>query len=88
MRNTGLYFLSMTETETHEWVELAIEAMGGKVSALAKAIPVSHQAVRRWRETGRVDNRHVAAIVNVTRGQVRPEQILSDVFEAIDPRYR
>ena len=57
-------------------MDAAVSRMGGNTSALARALGVSHTAVRKWRLLGRPPAERVLAVeaaTGVSRYELRPD---------------
>lgn len=59
-------------------VEKVIEALGG-LSATARLLNVSHQAVDQWQ---RIPSQHCMAIESLTKGKFTAQQMRPDIFGA------
>lgn len=60
-------------------IKRAIKAIGG-VTALARKVGVSHQAVQQWAQAGRVPAERALAIERATKGAVTRYELRPDLY--------
>nr|DAR90749.1 MAG TPA: Putative antitoxin of bacterial toxin-antitoxin system, YdaS/YdaT [Caudoviricetes sp.] len=59
-------------------IEKTIDICGGQ-SATARVCGVKQPAVRKWLNGGKMDVRHIPAIIKATNGEVKPQELRPDV---------